>query len=310
MVMSIGYNPVYKNTERSAEVHVLHEFEADFYGVEMRLLITGFIRRRKTTPRWRRSSRTSTSTAIPRGLGIAGDGQGHTGWELLDAGGNFYPATIGGGWRRVHEIHSRLKACILSSQSSSPCIWGFDDHALAGVLELLSPRVLVLDGNSRSFKASLGFIRTRLQATLNCHGDQVYCKYLSPNTTISSVLGPQRPTVVVGSYDSTEDCNCWMTRDGWTDDRRASEGRSMIHWLSQGAIRRNPQRTAPHAVPAGPQLMLQPVGGYVHNPATDQLLEKRRHIPFLPLKMETRVRADAGTVGNFKRAADRDATQS
>ncbi|KAJ7054281.1 hypothetical protein C8F01DRAFT_501579 [Mycena amicta] len=50
MVMSIGYNPVYKNTERSAEVHVLHEFEADFYGVEMRLLITGFIREEKDYP--------------------------------------------------------------------------------------------------------------------------------------------------------------------------------------------------------------------------------------------------------------------
>ncbi|KAK4128459.1 riboflavin kinase [Parathielavia appendiculata] len=47
MVMSIGYNPFYKNTVRSAEVHVLHDFGADFYGAEMRLLITGFIREEK-----------------------------------------------------------------------------------------------------------------------------------------------------------------------------------------------------------------------------------------------------------------------
>ncbi|KAK4111285.1 riboflavin kinase [Canariomyces notabilis] len=47
MVMSIGYNPFYKNTVRSAEVHVLHEFAADFYGVDMRLLILGFIREEK-----------------------------------------------------------------------------------------------------------------------------------------------------------------------------------------------------------------------------------------------------------------------
>nr|CAF06137.1 conserved hypothetical protein [Neurospora crassa] len=47
MVMSIGYNPFYKNTVRSAEVHVLGEFAADFYGVGMRLLITGFIRNEK-----------------------------------------------------------------------------------------------------------------------------------------------------------------------------------------------------------------------------------------------------------------------
>ncbi|KAG6020316.1 hypothetical protein E4U41_002884 [Claviceps citrina] len=44
MVMSIGYNPFYKNTQRSAEVHVLHAFTADFYGAHMRLLVLGFIR--------------------------------------------------------------------------------------------------------------------------------------------------------------------------------------------------------------------------------------------------------------------------
>lgn len=47
MVMSIGYNPFYKNTVRSAEVHVLHEFGRDFYDSHMRLLITGFIREEK-----------------------------------------------------------------------------------------------------------------------------------------------------------------------------------------------------------------------------------------------------------------------
>lgn len=47
MVMSIGYNPFYKNTVRSAEVHVLHKFSQDFYDAHMRLLITGFIREEK-----------------------------------------------------------------------------------------------------------------------------------------------------------------------------------------------------------------------------------------------------------------------
>lgn len=42
--MSIGYNPFYKNTVRSAEVHVLHEFGKDFYGSEMRVSVLGFIR--------------------------------------------------------------------------------------------------------------------------------------------------------------------------------------------------------------------------------------------------------------------------
>lgn len=45
MVMSIGYNPFYKNTVRSAEVHVLHKFASDFYGTHMRLLILGFVRK-------------------------------------------------------------------------------------------------------------------------------------------------------------------------------------------------------------------------------------------------------------------------
>ncbi|KAI1453193.1 riboflavin kinase [Annulohypoxylon moriforme] len=44
MVMSIGYNPFYKNSGRSAEVHVLHKFAADFYDAPMRLLILGFVR--------------------------------------------------------------------------------------------------------------------------------------------------------------------------------------------------------------------------------------------------------------------------
>ncbi|KAH9208462.1 hypothetical protein DL95DRAFT_449842 [Leptodontidium sp. 2 PMI_412] len=45
MVMSIGFNPFYKNTVRSAEVHVMQRFEKDFYGCEMRLCILGFIRK-------------------------------------------------------------------------------------------------------------------------------------------------------------------------------------------------------------------------------------------------------------------------
>ncbi|KAI1436242.1 hypothetical protein GGR50DRAFT_652431 [Xylaria sp. CBS 124048] len=47
MVMSIGYNPFYKNSVRSAEVHVLHAFGADFYDVPMRLLVLGFVRDEK-----------------------------------------------------------------------------------------------------------------------------------------------------------------------------------------------------------------------------------------------------------------------
>jgi riboflavin kinase len=44
MVMSIGWNPFYKNTVRSVEVHIMHDFEQDFYGSHMNLVILGFIR--------------------------------------------------------------------------------------------------------------------------------------------------------------------------------------------------------------------------------------------------------------------------
>jgi riboflavin kinase len=44
MVMSIGWNPFYKNTVRSVEVHIMHDFEVDFYGSHINLVILGFIR--------------------------------------------------------------------------------------------------------------------------------------------------------------------------------------------------------------------------------------------------------------------------
>lgn len=44
MVMSIGWNPYYKNTVRSIEVHIMHDFDTDFYGSHMNVAILGFIR--------------------------------------------------------------------------------------------------------------------------------------------------------------------------------------------------------------------------------------------------------------------------
>ena len=38
-VMSVGWNPFYKNTKRSAEVHIMHEFADDFYGSMMDVLV-------------------------------------------------------------------------------------------------------------------------------------------------------------------------------------------------------------------------------------------------------------------------------
>lgn len=44
MVMSVGWNPYYKNEKRSVEVHLLHHFDEEFYGVRMNLVVLGFLR--------------------------------------------------------------------------------------------------------------------------------------------------------------------------------------------------------------------------------------------------------------------------
>lgn len=42
--ISVGYNPFYKNKEKTVEPWLLHEFEADFYDEELRLAVVGYIR--------------------------------------------------------------------------------------------------------------------------------------------------------------------------------------------------------------------------------------------------------------------------
>eukprot|EP00123_Amoebidium_parasiticum_P012911 comp21653_c2_seq1/m.30440 comp21653_c2_seq1/g.30440 ORF comp21653_c2_seq1/g.30440 comp21653_c2_seq1/m.30440 type:complete len:185 (-) comp21653_c2_seq1:211-765(-) len=47
MVMSIGWNPFYNNTKKTAETHIMHKFDQDFYGHELRVLCNGHIRNEK-----------------------------------------------------------------------------------------------------------------------------------------------------------------------------------------------------------------------------------------------------------------------
>ena len=44
MVMSVGWNPYYKNEKKSMETHILQKFPADFYGCTLRILMTGYLR--------------------------------------------------------------------------------------------------------------------------------------------------------------------------------------------------------------------------------------------------------------------------
>ncbi|XP_022909801.1 riboflavin kinase [Onthophagus taurus] len=44
MVMSVGWNPYYKNKEKSMETHIIHKFETDFYGKNLKVALVGYIR--------------------------------------------------------------------------------------------------------------------------------------------------------------------------------------------------------------------------------------------------------------------------
>lgn len=44
MVMSIGWNPYYKNTKKSMETHIIHTFKEDFYGEILSVVMVGYIR--------------------------------------------------------------------------------------------------------------------------------------------------------------------------------------------------------------------------------------------------------------------------
>ncbi|XP_022166944.1 putative riboflavin kinase [Myzus persicae] len=44
MVMSIGWNPFYQNVEKSMEIHILKQFDEDFYGSNLKVKVIGFIR--------------------------------------------------------------------------------------------------------------------------------------------------------------------------------------------------------------------------------------------------------------------------
>ncbi|KAG1454713.1 hypothetical protein G6F46_009955 [Rhizopus delemar] len=50
MVMSLGWNPYYKNEKRSAEVHIIHEFEQDFYNEAIRIIVGGYVRPEQNYP--------------------------------------------------------------------------------------------------------------------------------------------------------------------------------------------------------------------------------------------------------------------
>ncbi|XP_035739520.1 riboflavin kinase-like isoform X2 [Vespa mandarinia] len=47
MVASVGWNPFYKNEKKAFEVHILEMFPNDFYGKELKVIVTGYIRKER-----------------------------------------------------------------------------------------------------------------------------------------------------------------------------------------------------------------------------------------------------------------------
>jgi len=47
MVISIGWNPFYKNAQKSMETHIMHKFDEDLYGKMLSIIILGYLRPEK-----------------------------------------------------------------------------------------------------------------------------------------------------------------------------------------------------------------------------------------------------------------------
>ncbi|XP_048581109.1 riboflavin kinase isoform X2 [Nematostella vectensis] len=50
MVMSVGWNPYYKNEKKSMETHIIHDFDQDFYGAELSVIVLNYLRPEKSYP--------------------------------------------------------------------------------------------------------------------------------------------------------------------------------------------------------------------------------------------------------------------
>eukprot|EP00937_MAST-01D_sp_MAST-1D-sp2_P001920 g1920.t1 len=65
-VSSVGLNPFFGLEEKTVEPHLLHEFDDDFYGADMKLVLCGFLR-----PEWNFPSLEALITAIKNDCSVA-----------------------------------------------------------------------------------------------------------------------------------------------------------------------------------------------------------------------------------------------
>jgi len=85
MCMSIGFNPFYGNTVRSAEVHVMQGFGRDFYGCEMRIAVVGYIR-----PEYGYESKEKLVEDIKMDIEVTSRSLARPAWRGKDAGVDGY----------------------------------------------------------------------------------------------------------------------------------------------------------------------------------------------------------------------------
>ena len=80
-------NPYYKNERKTAEAHLLHAFDADFYGAALRLVVTGFLRDEASF-----ASLDALIAAIHKDMALARESLAAGGAFALDAAGDAFLA--------------------------------------------------------------------------------------------------------------------------------------------------------------------------------------------------------------------------
>lgn len=50
MVMSVGWNPFYKNEKKSMETHIMHKFDRELYGKQLSVVMVTYLREEKNFP--------------------------------------------------------------------------------------------------------------------------------------------------------------------------------------------------------------------------------------------------------------------
>lgn len=111
-VLSLGNNPQYGNDEDTVEAYIVHKFEKDFYGAEMRLLICGYLR-----PMWKFESGLEELIAHISADVTAGDNAlNETFWNFKDD--------------QLFEVLGKLEA-ELSKSNARVCKHMNEDHALS-----------------------------------------------------------------------------------------------------------------------------------------------------------------------------------